>query len=108
MLYSNLSEADGGRIVSELETQRIPYQLTAGGSTIMIPGNQVHRVRLSMAEQGIPAGGNVGFSLMDNQAFGISQFAEQVNFQRALEGELASSMESLGPGSSRSCPPCHG
>ncbi|RUO19239.1 flagellar basal-body MS-ring/collar protein FliF [Aliidiomarina haloalkalitolerans] len=97
VLYSNLSEADGGRIVSELETQRIPYQLTAGGSTIMIPGNQVHRVRLSMAEQGIPAGGNVGFSLMDNQAFGISQFAEQVNFQRALEGELASSMESLGP-----------
>lgn len=97
VLYSNLSEADGGRIVSELESQRIPYQLTAGGSSIMIPGNQVHRVRLSMAEQGLPAGGNVGFSLMDNQAFGISQFAEQVNFQRALEGELASSMESLGP-----------
>lgn len=50
-----------------------------------------------MAEQGLPQGGNAGFSLMDNQAFGISQFAEQVNFQRALEGELASSMESLGP-----------
>ncbi|WP_198675574.1 flagellar basal-body MS-ring/collar protein FliF [Aliidiomarina sanyensis] len=97
VLYSNLSEADGGRIVSELESQRIPYQITGNGSTIMVPGNQVHRVRLSMAEQGLPHGGNVGFALMDNQSFGISQFAEQVNFQRALEGELANSMESLGP-----------
>lgn len=97
VLYSNLSEADGGRIVSELESQRIPYQLGAGGTSIMVPGNQVHRIRLSMAEQGLPQGGNAGFSIMDNQSFGISQFAEQVNFQRALEGELASSMESLGP-----------
>ncbi|WP_232366402.1 flagellar basal-body MS-ring/collar protein FliF [Aliidiomarina halalkaliphila] len=97
VLYSNLTEADGGRIVSELENQRIPYQLTGNGSTIMIPGNQVHRVRLSMAEQGLPHGGNIGFALMDNQSFGISQFSEQVNFQRSLEGELANSMESLGP-----------
>lgn len=97
VLYSNLSESDGGRIVTELETQRIPYQLSAGGTSILVPGDQVHRVRLSMAEQGLPQGGNAGFSLMDNQSFGISQFAEQVNFQRALEGELASSMESLGP-----------
>lgn len=97
VLYSNLTEADGGRIVSELENQRIPYQLTGNGSTIMIPGNQVHRVRLSMAEQGLPHGGNIGFALMDNQSFGISQFSEQINFQRSLEGELSNSMESLGP-----------
>lgn len=97
VLYSNLSESDGGQIVTELEAQRIPYQLSAGGTSILVPGDQVHRIRLSMAEQGLPQGGNAGFSLMDNQSFGISQFAEQVNFQRALEGELASSMESLGP-----------
>ncbi|RUO35598.1 flagellar basal body M-ring protein FliF [Aliidiomarina shirensis] len=97
VLYSNLSESDGGQIVTELEAQRIPYQLSAGGTSILVPGDQVHRVRLGMAEQGLPQGGNTGFSLMDNQSFGISQFAEQVNFQRALEGELASSMESLGP-----------
>ncbi|MDX1705755.1 flagellar basal-body MS-ring/collar protein FliF [Pseudidiomarina sp.] len=96
VLYSNLSEADGGRIVNQLEAQQVPYQLNGAG-TIMVPGDQVHRLRLSMAEQGLPQGGNAGFSLMDNQAFGISQFAEQVNFQRALEGELSSSMESLGP-----------
>ncbi|RUO42145.1 flagellar basal body M-ring protein FliF [Pseudidiomarina aestuarii] len=96
VLYSNLSEADGGRIVNELETRQIPYQLN-GTNTLLVPADQVHRLRLQLAEQGLPQGGNAGFSLMDNQAFGISQFAEQVNFQRALEGELASSMESLGP-----------
>lgn len=96
VLYSNLSEADGGRIVNELDTRQIPYQLNGTG-TILVPSDQVHKLRLQMAEQGLPQGGNAGFSLMDNQAFGISQFAEQVNFQRALEGELASSMESLGP-----------
>jgi flagellar M-ring protein FliF len=96
VLYSNLSEADGGRIVSELDASQIPYQLNSAG-TILVPSEQVHKLRLQMAEQGLPQGGNAGFSLMDNQAFGISQFAEQVNFQRALEGELASSMESLGP-----------
>lgn len=96
VLYSNLSEADGGRIINELETRQIKYQLNGAG-TILVPADQVHKLRLQMAEQGLPNGGNVGFALMDNQAFGISQFAEQVNFQRALEGELASSMESLGP-----------
>jgi len=96
VLYSNLSEADGGRIVTQLDTMQVPYQLNGNG-TILVPSNDVHKLRLQMAEQGLPQGGNAGFSLMDNQAFGISQFAEQVNFQRALEGELASSMESLGP-----------
>ncbi|WP_417666004.1 flagellar basal-body MS-ring/collar protein FliF [Pseudidiomarina sp.] len=96
VLYSNLSEADGGRIINELDTRQIPYQLNGAG-TILVASDQVHKLRLQMAEQGLPQGGNAGFALMDNQAFGISQFAEQVNFQRALEGELASSMESLGP-----------
>ncbi|WP_458524987.1 flagellar basal-body MS-ring/collar protein FliF [Onishia taeanensis] len=97
VLYSNLSEADGGRIISELDSRQVPYQFGAGGSALLVPGDQVHALRLQLAEQGLPQGGNVGFEVMDNQAFGISQFAEQVNFQRGLEGELASSMESLGP-----------
>lgn len=96
VLYSNLSEADGGRIIAELDTRQVPYQIDANG-TISVPSEQVHRLRLQLAEQGLPNAGNVGFSLLDNQAFGISQFAEKVNFQRALEGELASSMEALGP-----------
>lgn len=97
VLFSNLADADGGRIVGELEQLNVPYQLSQGGQTIMVPGDQVHRLRLQLAEQGLPQGGNVGLELMTDQPFGISQFAEQVNFRRGLEGELASSIESLGP-----------
>jgi flagellar M-ring protein FliF len=62
----------------------------------MIPANQVHEARLKLATQGLPKGGTVGFELMENQKFGITQFAEQVNYQRALEGELARSVQSIG------------
>lgn len=97
VLYSNLSEADGGTIIAELDKRTIPYKFSEGGHAILVPSDQVHTLRLQLAEQGLPKGGKVGFDLMDKQAFGISQFAEQINFQRGLEGELARSMESLGP-----------
>lgn len=97
VLYANLSEADGGRIISELEQRGVSYRFSEGGQAVMVPSGEVHRLRLQLAEQGLPQAGNVGLSIMDNQAFGISQFAEQVNYQRGLEGELASSIESLSP-----------
>ena len=97
VLYSNLNEADGGRIIAELDSRGVPYQFGAGGQALLVPSDHVHTLRLQLAEQGLPRGGNLGFELMENQAFGISQFAEQVNFQRGLEGELARSIESLGP-----------
>ncbi|MCP1314805.1 MULTISPECIES: flagellar basal-body MS-ring/collar protein FliF [unclassified Halomonas] len=97
VLYSNLNEADGGRIIAELDSRAVPYRFSEGGQALMVPADQVHMLRLQLAEQGLPRGGNLGLELMDNQAFGISQFAEQVNFQRGLEGELARSIESLGP-----------
>ncbi|QOR39212.1 flagellar M-ring protein FliF [Billgrantia diversa] len=97
VLYSNLTEADGGRIIGELDTRGVPYRFSEGGTALLVPGDSVHSLRLQLAEQGLPRGGNVGFELMDNQAFGVSQFAEQVNFQRGLEGELTRSIESLGP-----------
>ncbi|WP_136064833.1 flagellar basal-body MS-ring/collar protein FliF [Modicisalibacter radicis] len=97
VLYSNLSNSDGGSIINELDARGIPYQFSEGGGALLVPADQVHTLRLQLAEQGLPKGGDVGFELMDNQAFGISQFAEQVNFQRSLEGELAQSMKALGP-----------
>ncbi len=97
VLYSNLSEADGGRIITELDTRGVPYQFSQSGQALLVPSDQVHTLRLQLAEQGLPQGGNLGLELMETQAFGISQFAEQVNFQRGLEGELARSIESLGP-----------
>ncbi|MFD1215478.1 flagellar basal-body MS-ring/collar protein FliF [Microbulbifer celer] len=97
VLFSNLSEADGGRIISELESRAVPYEFSQGGRTLLVPQDQVYRLRLQLAEQGLPSGGNTGFEIMDRQAFGVSQFAERVNFQRSLQGELASSIEALGP-----------
>ncbi|MGC3874884.1 flagellar basal-body MS-ring/collar protein FliF [Halomonas sp. GXIMD04776] len=97
VLYSNLTDADGGRIISELDSRGIPYRFNDGGSALLVPGDQVHTLRLQLAEQGLPQGGNVGFELMDDQAFGVSQFTEQLNYQRGLEGELIRSMEALGP-----------
>ena len=94
-LFSNLSDTDGSAIVTQLDQMKVPYRLAANGSTIMIPSKQVDEVRLSLAGQGLPKASGVGFELMDKQAFGISQFAEHVNYQRALEGELARSIETV-------------
>ncbi|GJH14818.1 flagellar M-ring protein FliF [Caballeronia novacaledonica] len=88
VLFSNLSDRDGGAIVAALQQGNIPYKLSDGGGAILVPAEQVHETRLRLASQGLPKSGSVGFELMDNQKFGISQFAEQVNYQRALEGEL--------------------
>lgn len=96
VLYSNLSDRDGGAIIDSLQQLNIPYKFAEGGGALMIPANQVHEARLKLATQGLPKGGTVGFELMENQKFGITQFAEQVNYQRALEGELARSVQSIG------------
>lgn len=97
VLYNNLSEADGGRIIAELDTRGVPYQFSNNGQAILVPSENVYPLRLQLAEQGLPRGGDVGLELMQNQAFGVSQFTEQVNYQRGLEGELARSIRSLGP-----------
>ncbi|RNM07638.1 flagellar basal-body MS-ring/collar protein FliF [Dickeya undicola] len=97
VLYTNLNERDGGSIVSELGKMNIPYRFSESGAAIMIPSDKVYETRLKLAQQGLPKGGAVGFELLDQEKFGISQFSEQINYQRALEGELARTMETLGP-----------
>ncbi|MES1928615.1 flagellar MS-ring protein [Salinisphaera dokdonensis CL-ES53] len=95
VLFSNLSDRDGGEIIAELEQMQVPYKFAANGQTILVPTDMIDRTRLSLAGEGLPNGGGVGFELMDNQSFGISQFAEHVNYKRALEGELARSIETI-------------
>jgi flagellar M-ring protein FliF len=95
VLFSNVSDRDGGAIIASLQQMNIPYQFAEGGGAILVPANEVHDARLKLASQGLPKGGLVGFELMENQKFGTSQFLEQVNFQRALEGELARSVQAL-------------
>lgn len=95
VLFSNLSDRDGSAIVTQLDQMKVPYRLMQGGTSVMIPADQVDQVRLTLAGQGLPKASGVGFELMDKQAFGISQFTEHVNYQRALEGELARSIETI-------------
>lgn len=96
-LFSNIEGRDGGAIVTILSQRNIPYQFANGGTTILVPADQVYTLRLQLAEQGLPRGGNTGFELLDESRFGASQFTEQVTYQRALEGELARSIESMHP-----------
>lgn len=97
VLYSNLADQDGGAIVTQLTQMNVPYRFSDNGSAIEVPTDKVYDLRLRLAQQGLPKGGAVGFELLDQEKFGISQFSEQVNYQRALEGELARTIETLGP-----------
>jgi flagellar M-ring protein FliF len=95
VLFANVSEKDGGAIIAQLSQMNIPYRIAEGGGAILVPSDVVYKTRLTLASQGLPKGGGVGFELMEGQKFGASQFQEQVNFQRALEGELARTIRSL-------------
>lgn len=89
VLFSNLNDKDGGEIISQLDKLNIPYKFSSSGTTILIPQNQIYHTRLRIAQQGLPKGGAIGFELLDKESFGMSQFNEQINYQRALEGELS-------------------
>lgn len=95
VLFSNLSDKDGGEIIATLQQQNVPYKFSDGGGAILVPSSMVHDTRLRLASQGLPKGGMVGFELMENQKLGASQFLEQVNYQRALEGELGKTISTL-------------
>src|SRR5476649_1472026 len=100
VLFSNLNDKDGGAVVTQLTQMNIPYQFSDNGGAVLIPADKVYETRLKLAAAGLPKGGAVGFELMDQEKFGISQFSEQINYQRALEGELSRTIETLGPVSS--------
>lgn len=93
VLHANLGERDGGAVIASLQQMNVPYKFVDG--TLMVPAAQVHEARMRLAGQGLPRGGLAGFELMENQKLGASQFLEQVNYQRALEGELARSIQSV-------------
>ncbi|MFZ9498113.1 MAG: flagellar basal-body MS-ring/collar protein FliF, partial [Polynucleobacter sp.] len=95
VLFSSINERDGAAIVAALQQMNVPYKFTEGGAAILVPESSVYETRLKLAGQGLPKAGNVGFELLENQKMGTSQFVEQVNYQRGLEGELARSISSL-------------
>ncbi len=96
LLYSGLDPADSGQIIQRIETQGLPYELRGDGSQIYVPQDQVARLRLSLATEGIPAGGSIGYEIFDRaDALGTTNFVQQINQIRALEGELARTIRSI-------------
>lgn len=96
-LYTGLADKDGGAVIGQLAAMQVPYKHEAGG-TILVPAGQVYELRMKLAAQGLPKGGNgnaAGFELMDKSSIGQTQFAERLNFQRALEGELTRTITAL-------------
>jgi flagellar M-ring protein FliF len=95
VLYAGLSDRDGGAVVAALSQMNIAYRFSDVGGAIMVPAHKLHEVRMKLAAQDLPSSSSDGFRAMDNQKFGTSQFVEQINYQRALEGELARSIQTL-------------
>jgi flagellar M-ring protein FliF len=97
LLYANLNETDAGSVVNWLKGQKIPYQLKNEGKNIWIPADKLYDTRLELAASGLPSGGGIGFEIFDKQNFALTDFAQKVNYTRALQGELARTITSLAP-----------
>ncbi|HHU92557.1 MAG TPA: flagellar M-ring protein FliF [Halanaerobiaceae bacterium] len=95
VLFNQLDPADANAIIEELEGQGISYQLRDGGRTILVPANQVYKTRLNMAGKGLPTQGVVGFEIFNQSSFGTTDFERNVNYYRALNGELSRSIQAL-------------
>lgn len=88
-LFSQLNPSDAGAIVEELKSNKTPYRVVDGGTRIVVPSGVVHETRLRLATNGLPQGGGVGFELFDRTTLGMTDFVQRLNYQRALQGELA-------------------
>jgi flagellar M-ring protein FliF len=96
LLYADLDTRDSAAVVQSLERQRVPYRLEGNGGRIMVPIEQVARIRLSLASEGLPTGGSVGYEIFDrNDSMTSSSFQQGINHVRALEGELARTIRQL-------------
>lgn len=89
VLFTNLSQEDAGTIVNKLKGKKISYRLESGGTTILVPKSEMYELRLILASEGLPRGGGVGFEIFDRQELGVTNFVQRLNYQRALQGELA-------------------
>lgn len=95
-LFTDLSVDDAASITTKLKELKVPYRIAAGGSAIEVPEQRVHELRLDLAGQGIPKGGGVGFEIFDKTRLGTTEFEQRVNLKRALEGELARTIGTVG------------
>jgi flagellar M-ring protein FliF len=98
-LYTNLNEADASAIVAKLKEKKVAYTLTDGGGTVLVPSSEASDLRLQLASAGLPTGAGAipGFELFDKTNFGVTDFAQRLNYQRGLEGELTKTIARLSP-----------
>ncbi|MBW2642256.1 MAG: flagellar M-ring protein FliF [Deltaproteobacteria bacterium] len=89
VLFSNLSQRDASAIASKLKERHTPYKIEANGTMIMVPEEKVYDLRLALAGDGLPNGGSVGFEIFDHTDFKTTKFVQELNYRRALQGELA-------------------
>lgn len=100
-LYPNISDKDGGQIISRLTQMNVPYKVAEGGSVVLVPSGQVHSLRMKLAAAGLSVGGAgngsgaAGYELLDKDSFGQTQGQERMKFKRVTEGELVTSIQSL-------------
>lgn len=95
LLYSDLDPESANQVVSRLKTSKIQYVLDDGGRAVRVPVDKLDELRLEMASQGLPTTGRIGFEVFDRTAFGTTEFLEQVNFRRGLEGELGRTIATI-------------
>jgi flagellar M-ring protein FliF len=94
-LYTNLAAEDAGAVMQKLKEDGVEFRVDDGGSTLRVPSEKVAELRLRMAAEGLPKTGRIGFELFDKSNFGLTEFAEQVNYRRAIEGELERTIMAL-------------
>ncbi|HWR83008.1 MAG TPA: flagellar basal-body MS-ring/collar protein FliF, partial [Candidatus Deferrimicrobium sp.] len=94
-LYSDLEESEAGEVIAYLTDNNIPYKLSDGGRSISVPSDQVYKTRISLASEGLPRSGNIGYSIFDKNNFGMTDFLLDLNYRRALEGELTRTIMQL-------------
>lgn len=95
LLYARLGDKDSAAVISYLQGQNIPHQISAGGGTVSVPADRVHKLRMDLAAKGLPSGEGVGFEIFDKGQFGLSDFVQRTNYLRALQGELARTISQL-------------
>ncbi|MBC8095350.1 MAG: flagellar M-ring protein FliF [Akkermansiaceae bacterium] len=95
LLYGKLSDTESAKVIAALDDAKVPYKIGTGGSSIMIPADKVHLMRMQLAGRGIPQGDGVGFEIFDKPNFGISDFVQRANYVRAVQGELGRTISQL-------------
>jgi len=95
VLFTNLSMEDAGEMVNRLKEKKVPFQLSHNGTTLLVPKDQVYDIRLSLAAEGLPKGGGIGFEVFDRTNLGTTDFVQKLNYQRALQGELSRTIRQI-------------